>query len=187
MVLALLPLAGLAGSGADANWWPLALILLMSLLTLGRLRLGQAPGHPRRLARTRGPPPSCWSCSAAGLAPWWLASGCSHKDPERELSPAVLGHRLGAIIAAGIWLGWPLWQGFWNHQQWALPPMGGGMRQRKAGRRSPRSRHRQGVTMTMWTGIVLIVFISVFFGYLGKRARYQMGTPALPTVSASRT
>ena len=29
--------------------------------------------------------------------------------------------------------------------------------------------------MTMWTGIVLIVFISVFFGYLGKRARYQMG------------
>ncbi len=29
--------------------------------------------------------------------------------------------------------------------------------------------------MTMWTGIVLIVFISVFFGYLGKRTRYQMG------------
>ncbi|MEL3924045.1 hypothetical protein V1481_11840 [Aeromonas enteropelogenes] len=29
--------------------------------------------------------------------------------------------------------------------------------------------------MTMWTGIVLIVFISVLFGYLGKRARYQMG------------
>ena len=25
--------------------------------------------------------------------------------------------------------------------------------------------------MTMWTGIVLIVFISVLFGYLGKRAR----------------
>ncbi|MFQ1714358.1 hypothetical protein ACK39D_17815 [Aeromonas veronii] len=29
--------------------------------------------------------------------------------------------------------------------------------------------------MTMWTGIVLIVFISVLFGYLGKRTRYQMG------------
>lgn len=29
--------------------------------------------------------------------------------------------------------------------------------------------------MTMWTGIVLIVFISVLFGYLGKRARYQLG------------
>jgi len=29
--------------------------------------------------------------------------------------------------------------------------------------------------MTMWTGIVLIVFISLLFGYLGKRARYQMG------------
>ncbi|QSE75603.1 hypothetical protein JXZ74_03560, partial [Aeromonas media] len=27
----------------------------------------------------------------------------------------------------------------------------------------------------MWTGIVLIVFISVLFGYLGKRARYQLG------------
>ena len=29
--------------------------------------------------------------------------------------------------------------------------------------------------MTMWTGIVLIVFISVLFGYPGKRARYQLG------------
>ena len=29
--------------------------------------------------------------------------------------------------------------------------------------------------MTMWTGIVLIFFISVLFGYLGKRARYQLG------------
>ena len=29
--------------------------------------------------------------------------------------------------------------------------------------------------MTMWTGIVLIVFISVLFGYLTKRARYQLG------------
>lgn len=29
--------------------------------------------------------------------------------------------------------------------------------------------------MTMWTGIVLIVFISVSFRYLTKRARYQMG------------
>ena len=29
--------------------------------------------------------------------------------------------------------------------------------------------------MTMWTGIVLIVFISVLFGYLGKRARYRLG------------
>lgn len=29
--------------------------------------------------------------------------------------------------------------------------------------------------MTIWTGIVLIVFISMLFGYLGKRARYQMG------------
>ncbi|MBV7415316.1 MULTISPECIES: hypothetical protein [unclassified Aeromonas] len=29
--------------------------------------------------------------------------------------------------------------------------------------------------MTLWTGIVLIVFISVLFGYLGKRARYQLG------------
>ncbi|MGN4934151.1 hypothetical protein ACTFBW_09600 [Aeromonas rivipollensis] len=29
--------------------------------------------------------------------------------------------------------------------------------------------------MTIWTGIVLIVFISVLFGYLGKRARYQLG------------
>ena len=29
--------------------------------------------------------------------------------------------------------------------------------------------------MSMWTGIVLIVFISVLFGYLGKRARYQLG------------
>lgn len=29
--------------------------------------------------------------------------------------------------------------------------------------------------MTMWTGIVLIVFISVLFGYLGKHARYQLG------------
>ena len=29
--------------------------------------------------------------------------------------------------------------------------------------------------MTMWTGIVLIVFISLLFGYLGKRARYQLG------------
>ena len=29
--------------------------------------------------------------------------------------------------------------------------------------------------MTMWTGIVLIVFIRVLFGYLGKRARYQLG------------
>ena len=29
--------------------------------------------------------------------------------------------------------------------------------------------------MTMWTGIVLIVFISVLFGYLGKRASYQLG------------
>lgn len=29
--------------------------------------------------------------------------------------------------------------------------------------------------MTMWAGIVLIVFISMLFGYLGKRARYQMG------------
>jgi hypothetical protein len=29
--------------------------------------------------------------------------------------------------------------------------------------------------MTMWTGIVLIVFISVSFSYLTKRARYQMG------------
>ena len=29
--------------------------------------------------------------------------------------------------------------------------------------------------MRLWTGIVLIVFISVLFGYLGKRARYQLG------------
>ncbi|MDM5058745.1 hypothetical protein ACLH0O_01190 [Aeromonas media] len=29
--------------------------------------------------------------------------------------------------------------------------------------------------MGLWTGIVLIVFISVLFGYLGKRARYQLG------------
>ena len=29
--------------------------------------------------------------------------------------------------------------------------------------------------MGMWAGIVLIVFISALFGYLGKRARYQMG------------
>ncbi|MNR32414.1 hypothetical protein D3C85_1500000 [compost metagenome] len=29
--------------------------------------------------------------------------------------------------------------------------------------------------MTMWTGIVLIVFISLLFGYLGKRARYRLG------------
>ncbi|MGY3944962.1 hypothetical protein [Aeromonas tecta] len=29
--------------------------------------------------------------------------------------------------------------------------------------------------MTMWAGIVLIVFISVLFGYLGKRARYRLG------------
>jgi hypothetical protein len=29
--------------------------------------------------------------------------------------------------------------------------------------------------MTLWAGIVLIVFISVLFGYLGKRARYQLG------------
>ncbi|HCH54864.1 hypothetical protein D3C87_985120 [compost metagenome] len=29
--------------------------------------------------------------------------------------------------------------------------------------------------MSLWTGIVLIVFISVLFGYLGKRARYQLG------------
>ena len=33
--------------------------------------------------------------------------------------------------------------------------------------------------MTMWTGIVLIVFISVLFGYLGKRARYQLGDARL--------
>ena len=29
--------------------------------------------------------------------------------------------------------------------------------------------------MTMWTGKVLIVFISMLFGYLTKRARYQLG------------
>jgi len=29
--------------------------------------------------------------------------------------------------------------------------------------------------MSLWTGIVLIVFISMLFGYLGKRARYQLG------------
>ena len=29
--------------------------------------------------------------------------------------------------------------------------------------------------MTMWTGIVLIVFISMLFGYLTKRASYQLG------------
>lgn len=29
--------------------------------------------------------------------------------------------------------------------------------------------------MTMWTGIVLIVFISMLFGYLTKRTRYQLG------------
>ncbi|MGY3904640.1 hypothetical protein ACW5XF_19605 [Aeromonas lusitana] len=29
--------------------------------------------------------------------------------------------------------------------------------------------------MTMWTGIVLIVFLSLLFGYLGKRARYRLG------------
>lgn len=29
--------------------------------------------------------------------------------------------------------------------------------------------------MTLWTGIVLIVFISLLFGYLGKRARYKLG------------
>jgi hypothetical protein len=29
--------------------------------------------------------------------------------------------------------------------------------------------------MTMWTGIVLIVFISMLFGYLSKRTRYQLG------------
>lgn len=29
--------------------------------------------------------------------------------------------------------------------------------------------------MSLWTAIVLIVFISVLFGYLGKRARYQLG------------
>ena len=29
--------------------------------------------------------------------------------------------------------------------------------------------------MTMWTGIVLIVFISMLFGYLTKRARDQLG------------
>lgn len=29
--------------------------------------------------------------------------------------------------------------------------------------------------MTMWTGIVLIVFICMLFGYLTKRARYQLG------------
>lgn len=40
--------------------------------------------------------------------------------------------------------------------------------------------------MTMWTGIVLIVFISLLFGYLGKRARYQMGDAASPIASASR-
>ena len=28
--------------------------------------------------------------------------------------------------------------------------------------------------MTMWTGIVLIVFISMLFGYLTKRASYQL-------------
>lgn len=29
--------------------------------------------------------------------------------------------------------------------------------------------------MSLWTGIVLIVFISMLFGYLTKRARYQLG------------
>ena len=33
--------------------------------------------------------------------------------------------------------------------------------------------------MSLWTGIVLIVFISVLFGYLGKRARYQLGDARL--------
>lgn len=29
--------------------------------------------------------------------------------------------------------------------------------------------------MSLWTAIVLIVLISMLFGYLGKRARYQLG------------
>lgn len=29
--------------------------------------------------------------------------------------------------------------------------------------------------ISIWTGIVLLVFISLLFGYLGKRARYQLG------------
>ncbi|WP_349920958.1 hypothetical protein [Aeromonas veronii] len=29
--------------------------------------------------------------------------------------------------------------------------------------------------MNLWTGIVLIVFLSLLFGYLGKRARYKLG------------
>ncbi|MGY4025338.1 hypothetical protein ACW5WQ_05170 [Aeromonas rivuli] len=29
--------------------------------------------------------------------------------------------------------------------------------------------------MSLWTAIVLIVLISLLFGYLGKRARYQLG------------
>ncbi|HAU4883284.1 TPA: hypothetical protein F3L15_04480 [Aeromonas hydrophila] len=49
------------------------------------------------------------------------------------------------------------------------------MRQQKASRLFSRLFIGKESLMTMWTGIVLIVFISALFGFLSKRARYQLG------------
>ena len=128
MVLALLPLGWAGWLGVhDANWWPLALILLMSLLTLatyawdkrqairGGWRVPETRLHLLELCGGPGGPPVA--------AP---------QDPEGELPPAVLGHCLGAITAARALARPPALAGDLNHQGGHCRPWPG-MRKRKTG------------------------------------------------------
>ncbi len=127
MALALLPLGAALWLGlGEQQWWPLAALLTMSLLTVAAY---------------------AWDKRQAVRGEWRI--------PES---------RLHLLELCG---GWP------------RPPGGCEKTEQISSAFSPfmttiliSTRSRD---MTMWTGIVLIVFISLLFGYLGKRARYQMG------------
>ncbi|MFM4978164.1 DUF1294 domain-containing protein [Aeromonas caviae] len=111
MALALLPLGWAGWLGLhDANWWPLALILLMSLLALaayawdkrqairGGWRVPEARLHLLEL---------CGGWPGALVARQWLR----HKTQKGSYRLRFWAIVWGQLLLLGIWLGWPIWQG----------------------------------------------------------------------------